>query len=106
MADKDVGGILAGLECAIDNWYVTEVNDSRCMTAAELTKQTNLTIAGKVCASEKPIYESYNQACTDAEIYSAENPGQETLVVVTGSFHTVSALRELSVKDDLSRLVL
>ena len=104
MADKDVGGILAGLECAIDNWYVTEVNDSRCMTVAELTKQINLTIAGKVCASEKPIFESYNQACTEAEIYGAANPGQETLVVVTGSFHTVSALRELSVKDDLSRL--
>jgi folylpolyglutamate synthase/dihydropteroate synthase len=70
------------------------------MTAAELRKQVKLTSFGKICSSEKPIFESYNQACKEAETYGIRHPGKETAVLVTGSFHTVSALRDLSFQGD------
>jgi dihydrofolate synthase/folylpolyglutamate synthase len=100
MADKDVEGIVVALEGSIDKWYLTEVSDPRCMTAAELSEQVSLTSVSKICTSEQPIFESYNQACKEAETYGIRHPGKETAVLVTGSFHTVSALRDLSFQGD------
>lgn len=100
MADKDVEGIVVALDSSVDKWYLTEVSDPRCMTAAELGEQVSLTSVGKICTSEQPIFESYNQACKEAETYGIRHPGKETAVLVTGSFHTVSALRDLSFQGD------
>jgi len=41
---------------------------------------------------------SYRQACSDAAAYEMANPNAGVIILVTGSFQTVAAVRELSIK--------
>lgn len=88
MADKDVEGMVSVLESCVDFWYIAQVDEPRCLradTAAKRLLAAGLNLQTRLFDS---VQEAYVSAC--------EQGSQETLIVVTGSFYTVAAVRELS----------
>ena len=96
MADKDIEGMAATLESAVDFWYIAQVEEPRCMpveVAAGRLEQD-----GKIRGlfTQDSVAAAYAQACKASAEFEAVHPGIESLVIVVGSFYTVSAVRELS----------
>lgn len=85
MADKDTIGFYQALESVVDFWYITQFDDQRSMPAEKLESKLNSTHASKNIQKIDSIKLAYGQAC------DLNNP--ENLIVVTGSFFTVAAVR-------------
>ncbi len=88
MADKDVEGMVSALESCVDFWYIAQVDEPRCLRAD--TAVNRLAAAGFRLQSARfdSVQAAYVSAC--------EQGGDDDLVVVCGSFHTVAAVRALS----------
>jgi dihydrofolate synthase/folylpolyglutamate synthase len=98
MADKDIEGIIMALEPSVDGWYVSQFEGSRCKAAADLACEIEINSDQKIKNIDESMTVSYRQACSDAAAYELANPNNGAIVLVTGSFQTVAAVRELSVK--------
>ena len=88
MADKDVEGIVTALESCVDIWYIAQVEESRCLsvdTAVQRIKNIGLNVE---IMSFISVQNAYVSAC--------EQAAPADLVLVTGSFRTVAAVRALS----------
>ena len=85
MSDKDVETMLASLVSIADIWYISQVEDSRCLPAKELGKRLKKLDSTAPTRCFDRVTEAYQAACDDAV--------KEELVVVAGSFHTVAAAR-------------
>ena len=85
MSDKDVETMLASLVSIADIWYISQVEDSRCLPAKELGKRLKKLDSTAPTRCFDRVAEAYQAACDDAV--------KEELVVVAGSFHTVAAAR-------------
>ena len=88
MADKDLEGIVTALESCVNIWYIAQVEESRCLsadTAVKRIKETGLQLQISVFDS---VHSAYLAACEQATA--------QDLIVVTGSFRTVAAVREMS----------
>jgi dihydrofolate synthase / folylpolyglutamate synthase len=96
MADKDIEGIALALESCVDIWYISQVEEPRCMPAAEATGRLERSGYLRQQFSSDSVINAYKQACKDSQVFAHENPGQNSLVVVIGSFFTVAAVRDLS----------
>lgn len=96
MADKDIGGIISALERAVDIWFAAQVNESRCLPAIELASRVRINNHNTINVCEKSIVTCYRRACTEAADYQGSRSNAQALVVVTGSFASVSAVRELT----------
>ena len=94
MADKDVETILTSLVSIADIWYISQVEVARCLPAIELAQKLKNIDPSATMRCFKGVAEAYQTACEDAAAGAAE--AKEKLVVVAGSFHTVSAARTLA----------
>lgn len=87
MADKDIAAMIASLHSVVDIWYIAQVDVARCKPAQEVaqivSRQTGRPITG---------YQDLHAAFSAATLES----GRDDLLVVTGSFYTVAALRGLT----------
>ncbi|MDG2421538.1 MAG: Mur ligase family protein [Gammaproteobacteria bacterium] len=98
MADKDIGGIIMALEPSVDGWYVSQFEGLRCKAAADLACEIQKKSSQKIENIDDSMAASYVQACSDAAAYEVANPDNGAIVLVTGSFQSVAAVRDLSIK--------
>jgi dihydrofolate synthase/folylpolyglutamate synthase len=85
MADKDTNGFYQALESVVDFWYITQFDDQRSMPAEQLRFKLNSIHGSKNIQIIDNIELAYRQAC------DLNNP--DDLILVTGSFFTVAAVR-------------
>lgn len=88
MADKDIETMATALESCSDIWYIAQVEEARGMAAEEVAQHIKSGDNGNHLLQFDTVAEAYRAACDQ----TAENG----LIVVTGSFLTVAAARELS----------
>jgi len=88
MADKDIEAMVSALESCSDIWYIAQVEETRSMPAEEVTQSIKNSDNGTRVRQFENVAEAYQSACGDA--------ATQDLIVVTGSFLTVAAVRELS----------
>jgi dihydrofolate synthase/folylpolyglutamate synthase len=86
MADKDIQDMAHNLESSTDIWYIAELAVPRSMRSGELETQLKDSGFTKPIQRFDTIEQAYETACAGSE--------ENDLVVVTGSFYTVAALRE------------
>ena len=88
MADKDIEGMAQSLESCLDICYIAQVEEPRCMPADVAFRRFE-SCAGKLVLQQLGhVVDAYRGAC--------RNAAPEDLVVITGSFYTVAATRQLS----------
>lgn len=93
MQDKDHAGYYHALENEIDFWYIAHFDLPRCMPAARLYATLlaeGASPAGLALSSSVP--EAFSEACQRA--------GEGDLIVVSGSFITVSEIMQHTVADN------
>lgn len=88
MADKDLEGIVSALESCVNIWYIAQVQESRCLSADTAVKRIEATGLQLQIAVFDSVHTAYLAAC--------EQASAQDLIVVTGSFRTVAAVREMS----------
>lgn len=88
MADKDIESMVAALQSQVDIWYIAQVDEPRCMPAQEVTQWVRRQWGGGPVRQYDSVAEAFREACAQA--------GAGDLIVVTGSFHTVGAVRHLT----------
>lgn len=96
MADKDIEEMASALESCVDIWYIAQVDEPRCMPAAEAAHRLERSTDARRIVIQDSATTAYALACRESENFEATNPGQDSLVVVVGSFLTVAAVREFS----------
>ena len=88
MADKDIEGMAQSLESCLDICYIAQVEEPRCMPADVAFSRLE-SCDGKLALQQlENAVDAYRAAC--------RNAAAEDLVVITGSFYTVAATRQLS----------
>jgi dihydrofolate synthase/folylpolyglutamate synthase len=85
--DKDWPGIVEPLSDIFAEWYVGEISDSERATKA----QTMFEVLYNAGLSSR-LFESVEEAFTSALAEVAKEAGKDDVIVVFGSFHTVSAV--------------
>ena len=90
MADKDIEGIWSALESCVDICYIAQVDEPRCMPASEAVGRVRRSDSENAVAlrQSESVEQAYRAACTEM--------GADGLVVVTGSFLAVAAIRDLT----------
>jgi dihydrofolate synthase/folylpolyglutamate synthase len=88
MADKDIESIAGALESCLDICYIAQVDAPRCMPSAESFRRIKQYGIESRLEQFDSLEEAYKAACKLATT--------EDVVVVTGSFYTVAAVRRLS----------
>ena len=88
MADKDIEGIAEALESCLDIWYIAEVEEPRSMPSGEAFRRIGQSQRKAQLAHFDSLEYAYKAAC--------EIAANKDLVVVTGSFYAVAAVRNLS----------
>ncbi|MDA1370096.1 MAG: bifunctional tetrahydrofolate synthase/dihydrofolate synthase [Proteobacteria bacterium] len=88
MADKDIEEMVEALESCLDICYIAQVDEPRCMPVDEAYSRLERLGYGSVLRRYDNAVAAYRAACRETT--------DEDLVVVTGSFFTVAATRNLS----------
>lgn len=88
MADKDIQDMACSLASYTDIWYIAQVNVPRCMPAKEAAEQIPKSGVKQPVKLFGSVEEAYEKACKDSTAGD--------LIVVTGSFYTVAAIRAMS----------
>lgn len=92
MADKRVTEFLHALGSEVSEWHIGEVDADRCLSVSLLEEAAKKLFKETSIHTYDSLKNAYLGACAKA------NPN--SVVVVTGSFLTVSAVRNLSVSSD------
>jgi len=88
MADKDIEGIAEALGSCLDIWYIAEVEEPRSMSSGEAFRRIEQCQRKAQLKQFDSLEYAYKAAC--------EIAATEDLVMVTGSFYAVAAVRNLS----------
>ena len=88
MADKDIQDMARNLESSTDIWYIAELAVPRGLGLASFEGALHEIELQCQVDSFETVQQAYSAACARA--------GRDDLVLVTGSFFTVSAVRELT----------
>lgn len=88
MADKDHAAFYRALESGIDFWYITRVEQPRCLPAESLLGRLTELGATGVRGPYADVPAAYDDACRFS--------GADDLILVCGSFYTVSAMMQLA----------
>ena len=88
MADKDIESIAGALESCLDICYIAQVDEPRCMPSVESFRRIKQCRIKSRLEQFDSLEKAYKAACKLATT--------EDVVVVTGSFYTVAAVRHLS----------
>jgi len=86
MSDKDIKAVSLALESTIDIWYIAQFEEPRCMPASELAAQLSINRENTSVSVFGQVSDAYQAACEIAE--------PNDVILVTGSFLTVAAVRE------------
>ena len=86
LADKRIEGFAAALGPLVDVWYIAGIDEPRAMTPQEQARRLRQCLPDADIAMLESVPEAW-RAATRSEA---------KLVVVTGSFHTVAAVRHLT----------
>lgn len=86
MSDKDIKAVSHALESVVDIWYIAQFDEPRCMLAIDLEKQLNIDRQTTRIEVFGQVVDAYEAACEIAE--------PDDLILVTGSFLTVAAVRD------------
>ena len=81
MSDKDITGMVEPLRNVISQWYITSPNTKRAMRVDAMVSKVKEVITSK-------IIKTLN--VKDAVTQAYQNCSQDSLIVVMGSFYTVS----------------
>ncbi len=84
MADKDIDAMIASLQSVVDIWYIAQVDEARCKPAQEVAQ-----IVSRHTRNPITSYQDLGSAFSAAQA----DTGARDLLVVTGSFYTVAAMR-------------
>ena len=85
MADKDSKGFCQALDSIVDIWYITQVNQQRTLSAKHLNERLTMSLDSPRSSVFEDTDTAYRQAC--------KTVGSGDLILVTGSFYTVSEIR-------------
>ncbi|MFT4862387.1 MAG: dihydrofolate synthase/folylpolyglutamate synthase [Pseudohongiellaceae bacterium] len=88
LSDKDIEGIVVSLLSTVDIWYIAQVEGARRMPVERAMSRLRDACPGTAFTAFNSVESAYAQACSEA--------ASTDQVVVAGSFHTVSCIRELS----------
>jgi dihydrofolate synthase / folylpolyglutamate synthase len=88
LADKDIEAMVTALESCTDIWYIAQVDEARGMAVEEVAQRIKNSNNGLRLQQFGTVGEAYRAAC--------EQTAGNDLIVVTGSFFTVAAVRALS----------
>lgn len=97
MADKEIEDMVVALESCLNIWYIAQIDAARSMSVVEAEKRMQEAAGAVQYRRFESVAAAYQAACDaplDAEGFGAP------LVLVTGSFHTVAAVRELTQATD------
>ncbi len=86
--DKDIEGIVVSLLSSVDIWYIAQVEGDRRLAVEYAVSRVREACPHTQFTAFQSVEAAYSKACSEA------NPVDR--VVVAGSFHTVSSVRELS----------
>ncbi len=89
MADKDLESMTMALQSAVDIWYIAQVEEERCMPAREAAQRVQKLVKNAEIQHFPSVTEAYSMALQRSQ--------PDDLIVVTGSFYTVAAIRDTSV---------
>ncbi|MDB9970991.1 hypothetical protein OAD77_09530, partial [Porticoccaceae bacterium] len=93
--DKDWAGIVEPLNGVFAQWYVGEISDSERATKAQ-TMHEVLYNAGLSSSLFESVEDAFNSALTEV----AKEASKDDVIVVFGSFHTVSAVLSMQRESD------
>lgn len=88
MGDKDHAAFYRALESGVDFWYITRVEQSRCLPAELLLGCLEEQGATAVRGPYDDVPAAYEDACRQS--------GVEDMILVCGSFYTVSAIMQMA----------
>ncbi|MGM0633720.1 MAG: bifunctional tetrahydrofolate synthase/dihydrofolate synthase [Pseudomonadota bacterium] len=88
MRDKDHAGFYRALESSVDFWYITQVDQPRCLPADQLLERLRMLGAETLHGPCEDVEAAYRSACREA--------ATDDTIVVCGSFFTVSAMLRLA----------
>ena len=88
LSDKDIEGIVVSLLSSVDIWYIAQVEGARSLAVEQAVSRLTDACSGTVFTAFQSVGSAYEQACSEATAIDR--------VLVAGSFHTVSSIRELS----------
>ena len=88
LADKAIQDMARCLDCYTDIWYIAQVDESRGMGAAETARQIRQSGSRQPLQQFSNVRQAYQAACAAA--------AEADLILVTGSFHTVAAVRSMT----------
>ncbi len=93
LKDKDLVGIVSALAPAVSSWYCAELSVPRAtpLDAIINTIEHCQSAPVKACAS---VLEAWSAAVADIQKHASTHAEQRSLVLVAGSFSTLSELRE------------
>ena len=94
MADKDIGSIVRNLRPYVNSWYISELDSSRSMSARDIAACMNVEDR-IILANGRSFAECYNQACAELLNYQEVKKDCDGVIIVTGSFLSVTAVQEL-----------
>ena len=86
--DKDIEGIVVSLLSTVDIWYIAQVEGVRRLSVEQAMSRLSQACPNTEFTAFQSVESAYAQACSKARPIDQ--------VVVAGSFHTVSCIRELS----------
>ena len=90
--DKDVTGIVTELRPLVHYWHCFGLEGERGSAASELCSA--VTSAGGDASQHKSVAEAFEAAYERATAYNSSHPFPEAVVLVAGSFFTLTALHE------------
>jgi dihydrofolate synthase/folylpolyglutamate synthase len=86
--DKDIEGIVLSLLSTVDIWYIAQVEGDRRLAVEEALSRLATACPDTLFKAFPSVKKAYQHACSEAQSIDR--------VLVAGSFHTVSSIRELS----------
>ena len=92
LSDKDVAGVVTALGSAVRHWHCVALANERGTPAAQLCAL--VTAAGGTADAHEVIADAWQAACEQANAYNSEHSPSEAVVLVAGSFFTLTALHE------------
>jgi len=98
--DKDVVGVVNELSTVVQHWHCVNLEVERGTPAAELCSAV-MSVGGRA-SEHQTMAEAFEAAYQRASAYNSSHPIHEAVVLVAGSFFTLTAFREHW--QDVSRL--
>ncbi|RUO61928.1 bifunctional tetrahydrofolate synthase/dihydrofolate synthase [Pseudidiomarina insulisalsae] len=87
LKDKDIQGTLAALADVVDDWYLADLSGARAASAQQLASALPASVKETDAQQFSSVKAAYQAACS-----AASDDQQQALVLVCGSFYTVSQI--------------